>query len=70
MSDEVPYRKPVSEMVPVAPVKEAGRVAPVALLSLTAPVVTLAVAVKPPEVPPPDCSHSLLLYRQIACCCE
>ena len=31
MLELVPYTKPVSEIVPVAPVKEADRVAPVAL---------------------------------------
>ena len=58
MLELVPYLKPVSDIVPVAPVKEADRVAPVALLSGLEPVVTVAVAVWPPGVPPPDCSHS------------
>ena len=45
-------------MVPVAPSKEADRVAPVALTFDVEPVVTFAVAVWPPEVPPPDSPHS------------
>ena len=49
-----PERKPVSYIVPVAPSNEADRVAPVALTFEVEPVVTLAVAVWPPEVPPPD----------------
>lgn len=46
--------------MPVAPEKEADRVAPVSLVSLAEPVVTTAVAVAvwPPEVPPPDSLHS------------
>ncbi len=59
MSEVVPYRKPVSEIVPVAPSKEADRVAPVALRLELEPVVTVAVAAWPPEVPPPDGSHFL-----------
>ena len=41
-------------MVPVAPSNEADRVAPVALTFDVEPLVTVAVAVGPPEVPPPD----------------
>ena len=47
---------PVSLILPVAPVKEPCRVAPAELVLLAEPVVT--VAVEPPEVPPPDWSHS------------
>ena len=57
MLELVPYTKPVSEIVPVAPVKEADRVAPVALLLELEPVVTVAVAVWPPEPPVPDSPH-------------
>lgn len=55
--------------MPVAPEKEADRVAPVSLVSLAEPVVTTAVAVAvwPPEVPPPDSLHfSNLITIEVA----
>ena len=56
---EVPHWKPQFLVSPVAPEKEPDRVAPVALTFVVEPVVTVAVAVAvwPPEVPPPDGSQ-------------
>jgi len=50
--------KPASCMFPVAPEKEPRRVAPPELKLFVEPEVTVAVAVEPPEVPPPDPLHS------------
>lgn len=57
----VPYLNPILWNSPVAPDHEPCRVAPAELTAVAAPLDTVAVAVRPPEVPPPDGSQILRL---------